>query len=110
VAKLGLVCSPSVITGDPVASNFSMVSRTASLQIDSNSSRDKLPRSYCSKAVTTSGGRGILPIGSVGMVISKSRKDSDARQALTRESNDALQNIRDQIVPNGIMFWWFILT
>jgi hypothetical protein len=27
-------------------------------------------------------GRGMLPIGSVGMVISKPRKDSDARQAL----------------------------
>ena len=27
-------------------------------------------------------GRGMLPIGSVGMVISKPRQDSDARQAL----------------------------
>src|SRR6267378_3158949 len=59
-----------------------MVSRTASLQIDSNSSRDKLPRSYCSKAVMTFCGRGMLPIGSVGMVISKPRKDSGAKQAL----------------------------
>src|ERR1700737_4172206 len=82
VAKLGFVCSPSVMTGDPVASNFSIVSRTASLQIDSNSSRDKLPRSYCSKAVMTFCGRGMLPIGSVGIVISKPRKDSDSRQAL----------------------------
>src|SRR5260221_13292183 len=71
----------SVITGVPVASSFSTVSRTASLQIDSNSSRDKLPRSCCSKAVMTFCGRGMLPIGSVGMVISKLREDSDARHA-----------------------------
>src|SRR5258708_31007045 len=82
VANRGFVCSPSVITGDPVASNFATVSRTASLPIDSNSSRDKLPRSYCSKAVMTFCGRGILPIGSVGMVISKPRRDSAARPTL----------------------------
>ena len=29
VAKLGFVCSPSVITGDPVASNSAIVSRSA---------------------------------------------------------------------------------
>src|SRR5260370_4384114 len=82
VEKLGFVCSPSVITGDPVASNFSMVSRTASLQIDSNSSRDKLPRSYCSKAVMTFFGRGMLPIGSGGVVLSQPRKEPDAPQPL----------------------------
>src|ERR1700730_3892189 len=59
-----------------------MVSRTASLQIDSNSSRDKLPRSYCWKAVMTFCGRGMLPIGSVGVVIFKPRKDSAAWQGL----------------------------
>src|SRR5258708_9499059 len=85
VANLGFVDSPSVITGDRVATNFEMVSRTASLPIDSNSSRDKLPRSYCSKAVMTFCGRGTLPIGSVGMVISKRRRDSAPRQTLPAE-------------------------
>jgi hypothetical protein len=81
VAKLGFVCSPSVMTGDPVASNFSIVSRTASLHIDANSSCDMLPRSYRAKASISFCGRGMLPIGSVGIVISKSRKNSETRQA-----------------------------
>ena len=77
MAKLGFVCSPSVITGDPVASNCSIVSRTASMHINANSPCDMLPRSYCTKAVISFCGRGMLPIGSVGIVISKSRKNLD---------------------------------
>ena len=77
MAKLGFVCSPSVITGDPVALNFSIVSRTASMHINANSPCDMLPRSYCINAVISFCGRGMLPIGSVGIVISKSRKNLD---------------------------------
>src|SRR5258708_12309433 len=40
---------------------------------------------YCSKVVMTFCGGGALPIGSVGMVISKGRRDSAPRQTLPAE-------------------------
>ena len=62
VAKLGFRCSPSLITGEPVASSSLIVSRTAS----SKSASAGPP--FCS-AATSSAGRGMLPIGSVGIVM-----------------------------------------
>src|SRR6516225_9436007 len=47
------------------------------MHINANSPCDMLPRSYCINAVISFCGRGMLPIGSVGIVISKSRKNLD---------------------------------
>src|SRR5229473_6594172 len=65
VAKLGLPCSPSVITGDPVASKRSMVSRMLSSSMTSYSDAAIPPASTSRAAWIRRGGRGMLPIGSV---------------------------------------------
>ncbi len=67
VAKLGLRCSPSVTIGEPVASNCSIVSRTASSKSSSSRSREMLPAPNAAIPSSSAGGRGMLPIGSVGM-------------------------------------------
>src|SRR5688500_9236145 len=67
VQKLSyLRCSPSVITGDPVASKRSMVSLTAASYWGSSFGSAISP---AATAEINSGGRGILPIGSVGIII-----------------------------------------
>src|SRR5882672_5816939 len=67
VAKLKyFLCSPSVTTGEPAASNRSMVSRTAS------SKKGARPGSSLSPFATLSmrsAGLGMLPMGSVGMLM-----------------------------------------
>src|SRR4051794_29528630 len=65
--KLGLVCSPSLITGEPVASKRSIVSRSAASYCSSSSACDA-PRATAS---ISSGGRGMLPIGSVGIAMGR---------------------------------------
>src|ERR1700676_5538786 len=67
VAKLGLPCSPSVITGEPVASNSSMVSRTARSTTARYASGRIRPAANSWAAFISSGGRGVLPMGSVGI-------------------------------------------
>ena len=67
MAKLGLPCSPSLMTGDPVSWNRSMVSRMAA-SYNSPSSSSEHRRSLNSRIPRrSSGGLGMLPIGSVGM-------------------------------------------
>src|SRR5258707_15870352 len=67
VAKLKyFLCSPSVTTGEPAASNRSMVSRTAS------SKKGARPGSSLSPFATLSmrsAGLGVLPMGSVGVLV-----------------------------------------
>src|SRR5258706_29890 len=67
VAKLKyFLCSPSVTTGEPAASNRSMVSRTASAK------KGARPGSSLSPFATLwmrSAGLGMLPMGSVGMLM-----------------------------------------
>ena len=65
VTKLGLSCSPSVITGEPVASSSPIVSSSACSK-SAFSSSPATPRRIAS---ISSGGRGTLPIGSVGIDI-----------------------------------------
>src|SRR5580698_1425722 len=59
-------CSPSVMTGEPVASNRAMVSRIASSY--SGPSAGSAPSDIATASINH-GGLGILPIGSVGIVI-----------------------------------------
>src|SRR5206468_3249846 len=69
VAKLGLVCSPSEMIGDPVASKRLIVSRIARSYSALMSCWDIAPAATFPIASTSSGGRGMLPIGSVGIGI-----------------------------------------
>jgi hypothetical protein len=66
VAKLGLRCSPSVITGEPVASKALMVSATARSKRASSAARSIWPAANFCRPCCSSGGRGMLPMGSVG--------------------------------------------
>src|SRR5229473_2144452 len=67
--KLGLVCSPSLITGEPVASKRWIVSRSAASERSSSSACDTRPSAKPATASMSSGGRGMLPMGSVGTAI-----------------------------------------
>src|SRR5437867_10581425 len=67
VAKLGLVCSPSVTIGDPLASKRWTVSRIAPACSDRSLSREMRPAANSRTPATSSGGLGMLPIGSVGI-------------------------------------------
>jgi hypothetical protein len=69
VAKLGLVCSPSVMIGELVCSKRASVSRRAASSTASNCSRGIFPIECACIAASKSAGRGILPIGSVGISI-----------------------------------------
>jgi hypothetical protein len=69
VAKLGLRCSPSVTTGDPSATSRATVSRTASSYRASSSSAPVGPAAWSATAASSSAGRGMLPIGSVGIIM-----------------------------------------
>jgi hypothetical protein len=55
--------------GDPVASNRVMVARMADSSAARNCSSEICPAARACMAVSNSAGRGMLPIGSVGMVI-----------------------------------------
>src|SRR5262245_47913303 len=69
VAKLGLRCSPSVTTGEPVSSKRCSVSRTAPSKRDSRASAEIRPAPNAAMPSISSLGRGILPTGSVGSVM-----------------------------------------
>ena len=71
VTKLGLDCSPSVMTGDPVSSKRRMVSRMASSCAAASALSLISPRAWPAIAASSAGERGMLPIGSVGIVISE---------------------------------------
>jgi hypothetical protein len=63
VTKLGLVCSPSVTTGDPVFSNSLSVSTIA---FSYSLSRSPVLVAEVTASISPAG-RGMLPIGSVGI-------------------------------------------
>ena len=69
--ELGLVCSPSVIIGEPVASNSAIVSESALSQAASNSASDIRLVARLAKASMRYPGRGTLPIGSVGIAMAR---------------------------------------
>jgi hypothetical protein len=80
-----LRCSPSVITGEPVASNSLTVSRTAASY--SALSVGLSPPSFATASMRCTG-REILPIGSVGMDM-RTREHTPAGRANVK-SRDAL--------------------
>jgi hypothetical protein len=64
---LGLVCSPSVMMGEPVSSKREMVSQRADSSAVLSCSTEILPAVWAPNAASKSAGRGMLPISSVGI-------------------------------------------
>lgn len=88
-------CSPSVITGDPVASICATVSRTASSKSASRRSGDVV---LSSTASINALGRGMLPMGSVGMGL---MFDSAARVGRPDAERGEIQSRSAMSRPNG---------
>ena len=81
VAKLGLRCSPSVTTVEPIASKRRSVSTTASSNRASSASARWSRRPPPAMPSMSAWGRGMLPMGSVGMLMRGTVNDRVRSQA-----------------------------